>query len=48
MKNKLVHLLTLAMLFLAPTVWGGDSAFYAKPRLPRREAVRSTPQRTRL
>ena len=29
MKNKLIHLLTLAMLFLAPTVWGGDFAFYA-------------------
>lgn len=30
MKNKLIHLLTLAMMFLAPTAWGGDFAFYAK------------------
>lgn len=30
MKNKLIHLLMLAMMLLAPTVWGGDNAFYAK------------------
>ena len=30
MKNKLIRLLSLVMMFLVPTAWGGGNAFYAK------------------